>query len=111
VLEERTRLADLFARLDDLPSTGAHADSDGAAAADAPDEARRLRLPGYLTGFFGRDTELRALAAAVAAHRLVTLTGMGGSGKTRLAIEMAARLRGFDQIGFVALAECRALSR
>src|ERR1700735_2709730 len=40
----------------------------------------------------GRDSEVAELQAAVKAHRLVTLTGVGGVGKTRLALEVAARL-------------------
>jgi predicted ATPase/DNA-binding SARP family transcriptional activator len=47
-------------------------------------------LPVELSSFVGRETELRAVAALLAEHRLVTLTGVGGSGKTRLAIRVAA---------------------
>jgi predicted ATPase/DNA-binding SARP family transcriptional activator len=48
-------------------------------------------LPAQLTTFIGRRREIGELAAALADHRLVTLTGPGGVGKTRLAIETAAR--------------------
>src|SRR5271170_4242770 len=44
------------------------------------------------TSFVGRESEAGELQAAVKAHRLVTLTGVGGVGKTRLALEVAARL-------------------
>jgi predicted ATPase len=44
------------------------------------------------TSFIGRDAEVTEVQAAVKAHRLVTLTGVGGVGKTRLATEVAARL-------------------
>jgi predicted ATPase len=44
------------------------------------------------TSLIGRESELGEIAAAVKAHRLVTLTGVGGVGKTRLALEVAARL-------------------
>jgi predicted ATPase len=44
------------------------------------------------TSFIGRESELDEVQAAVKAHRLVTLTGVGGVGKTRLALEVAARL-------------------
>jgi predicted ATPase/class 3 adenylate cyclase len=44
------------------------------------------------TSFIGRESELDEVHAAVKAHRLVTLTGVGGVGKTRLALEVAARL-------------------
>jgi predicted ATPase len=44
------------------------------------------------TSFIGRESEVAELQAAVKAHRLMTLTGVGGVGKTRLALEVAARL-------------------
>jgi predicted ATPase/class 3 adenylate cyclase len=44
------------------------------------------------TSFIGRESAIDDVAAAVRAHRLVTLTGVGGVGKTRLALEVAARL-------------------
>ena len=54
-------------------------------------------LPAQLTTFVGREQELAALrnvlSASGSAVRLLTLTGPGGSGKTRLALEVAARLR------------------
>ncbi|MFI5047835.1 MAG: ATP-binding protein [Acidimicrobiia bacterium] len=58
-------------------------------------------LPGnltrQLTSFVGRDAELEALAELVRARTLVTLTGVGGVGKTRLALEVAAVMVGeFD---------------
>jgi len=43
------------------------------------------------TSFIGREPEVAELQAAVKAHRLLTLTGVGGVGKTRLAVEVAAR--------------------
>ncbi len=42
------------------------------------------------TSFIGRESEVAEVQAAVKAHRLVTLTGTGGVGKTRLATEVAA---------------------
>jgi predicted ATPase/class 3 adenylate cyclase len=44
------------------------------------------------TSFIGRASELDEVQAAVKAHRLVTLTGVGGVGKTRLAVEVGSRL-------------------
>ena len=49
-------------------------------------------LPGATTSFIGRESEAGEVQAAVKAHRLMTLTGVGGVGKTRLAVEVAARL-------------------
>ena len=60
-------------------------------AAAAPTLAGNL-LEG-LSSFVGRDLELEHLSEAVRSSRLVTLIGPGGVGKTRLATEMAARLR------------------
>ena len=44
------------------------------------------------TSFIGRESEVAEIQAALSAHRLVTLTGVGGVGKTRLATEVAALL-------------------
>ncbi|MFJ7987449.1 AfsR/SARP family transcriptional regulator [Streptomyces sp. NPDC096351] len=50
-------------------------------------------LPARLTSFIGREEELGALGADWAVRRLVTLTGPGGVGKTRLALEAAGAYR------------------
>jgi predicted ATPase/class 3 adenylate cyclase/DNA-binding CsgD family transcriptional regulator len=47
-------------------------------------------LPAQLTSFVGRQTEISRLRDALAGHRLVTLIGAGGVGKTRLAVQVAA---------------------
>jgi predicted ATPase/DNA-binding SARP family transcriptional activator len=60
------------------------------AAAAPPTSAGNLRA--RLSRFVGRDAELTQLRAAVRSSRLVTLTGPGGAGKTRLAVEAAAAL-------------------
>ncbi|HEY0496915.1 MAG TPA: BTAD domain-containing putative transcriptional regulator [Kutzneria sp.] len=52
----------------------------------------RSNLPARLTSFVGRDLELTQVTRALAGARLVTLTGTGGAGKTRLAVEAAERL-------------------
>src|SRR5271166_4596093 len=44
------------------------------------------------TSLIGRESEVTEIETAVKAHRLVTLTGVGGVGKTRLAVEVAGRL-------------------
>ena len=60
-------------------------------AVAAPVTAGNLRE--QLGRFVGRDAELAQLREAVRSSRLVTLTGPGGAGKTRLAVEAAAALR------------------
>jgi predicted ATPase/DNA-binding CsgD family transcriptional regulator len=51
------------------------------------------RVPVQLTSFVGRSRELAELEASLSGARLVTLVGPGGSGKTRLVLEFAARRR------------------
>ena len=63
-------------------------------------------LPIQLTSFLGRDAEVVEVRRAISQARLVTLTGPGGTGKTRLALEAAAAASGSipDGVWFVALA-------
>ncbi len=49
-------------------------------------------LPRLATSFVGRDAEVKELVELVATYELVTLTGVGGVGKTRLAVQAAAEL-------------------
>src|SRR5271169_2539551 len=49
-------------------------------------------LPAQVSSFVGREVELAAVRALVGGSRLVTLTGAGGAGKTRLALQVAAGL-------------------
>jgi predicted ATPase/DNA-binding CsgD family transcriptional regulator len=76
-----------------MPSTGARERSGG-------------HLPRQLTSFIGRERELRDLTDLLGRSRLLTLTGPGGSGKTRLALQLAKGVcDGFpDGVYFVALA-------
>ncbi|TDD24464.1 BTAD domain-containing putative transcriptional regulator [Nonomuraea diastatica] len=62
----------------------------------------RAPLPEPLTGLVGRDDAVAAVRELLAAHRLVTLTGAGGVGKTRLAVKVA-RDRHPEGIRFVEL--------
>jgi predicted ATPase len=55
-------------------------------------DASSGNLRAAATSLIGRESEAREVQAAVKAHRLVTLTGVGGVGKTRLALEVAAHL-------------------
>lgn len=57
-----------------------------------------LPLPVPLTRLIGRRRELSEVTDLVAAHRLVTLTGVGGCGKTRLAVAAAGRLTTGDTL-------------
>ena len=50
------------------------------------------RLPTQLTNFIGRQAEMRDIRIAVEGNRLVTLTGAGGAGKTRLAVQSAVEM-------------------
>ena len=62
------------------------------AAVRVPGATHRGNLPAPLTSFVGRDTEMTALRDLVIANRLVTVTGPGGTGKTRLALALAEML-------------------
>jgi predicted ATPase/class 3 adenylate cyclase len=53
-------------------------------------DAVRHNLPIHLTSFVGREHELAEIGAALSGTRLLTLTGAGGCGKTRLAAQIAA---------------------
>ena len=75
--------------------------------------ARLLHLPASLTRFYGRGEEITRLVTLLTdpGVRLVTLTGIGGTGKTRLALETARRMNSaseivsFDVVCFVSLSD------
>lgn len=61
-------------------------------ASSAKDEKLvQTNLPVQLTSFIGREREMQMVRQLISEHRLVSLIGAGGCGKTRLAIEVAAR--------------------
>ncbi len=57
-----------------------------------PESVAKKRLPLQLTSFVGRAAQMTEVRSLLARNRLVTLTGAGGVGKTRLAVEVADRL-------------------
>ncbi len=76
------------------------------AAEQAPSDLPASRLPRELTSFVGRERQIGTIARDLLATRLLTLTGPGGVGKTRLALEVAEQQRPSFQDGvhFVNLA-------
>ena len=71
-----------------------------------PKAGSSQNLPAQLTTFVGRQAEMDELRRIITDNRLVTLTGAGGVGKTRLAVEVAAQLVGefADGVWYVDLA-------
>jgi predicted ATPase/class 3 adenylate cyclase len=74
-------------RLHDLVIDGLPADFPPIRTLDVP-----TNIPARLTGFVGREQQLARIEKLLEDSRLLTLTGAGGCGKTRLAIEAATRL-------------------
>jgi predicted ATPase len=125
--DERARLAALADRVADeddddgdgdarspppAPRRPASAAEPGAAgmhlqATESQRPDRQELLPAYVARFFGREAEMAQVGHMLQAHRLITLLGPGGSGKTRLAAEVARRHRhAYAVVAFVSLAEC-----
>jgi predicted ATPase/class 3 adenylate cyclase/DNA-binding CsgD family transcriptional regulator len=71
-----------------------------------PKAAISQHLPAQLTSFVGRNTELSQVRELLSDNRLLTLTGAGGAGKTRLAVQLAGQLAGefSDGVWYVDLA-------
>jgi DNA-binding SARP family transcriptional activator len=105
---ESLRAYDAFRRLLDdeigvVPSPGLQALNDdivrqhpdvGWAGSPTKDLERAGNLPRQVTSFVGRETEIASLSELVGRSSLVTLTGVGGVGKTRLALQVAAEIIG-----------------
>jgi predicted ATPase/DNA-binding SARP family transcriptional activator len=87
-----------------LPAKEEGAEEAGFAAVVPP--RRRLNLPLARTSFIGREREALEVKRLLAMTRLLTLTGAGGSGKTRLALKVASDLAGAypDGVWLVGLA-------
>ncbi|MEW5357096.1 regulator [Streptomyces sp. 16-176A] len=80
---------------------------DSTPAEPSPGSGAAGNLPAELDAFVGRAAELDALARALGAARLVTVTGVGGVGKSRLAARAAARSAAPDGVWRVELAPLR----
>jgi predicted ATPase/DNA-binding winged helix-turn-helix (wHTH) protein len=65
----------------------------------SPTQALPGNLPSHLAALYGRDVDLAKLATLIAQHRLVSVVGPGGIGKTRLAQMVARERRGVDGDG------------
>ena len=63
-----------------------------ATAAAVPPSSRLTNLPEAVSELIGREAELEEVAALATEHRLVSLVGAGGIGKTRLGLEVARHL-------------------
>ncbi|GAA3649236.1 BTAD domain-containing putative transcriptional regulator [Lentzea roselyniae] len=72
-------------------------------------QAPHRGVPAQLTSFVGRDEDLRRVAKWLQENRLVTLIGPGGTGKTRLAVEVASREQG--EVAFVDLSATTDVAR
>jgi predicted ATPase/DNA-binding SARP family transcriptional activator len=59
---------------------------------ESPSTSRHVRLPAPATALVGRTRELAELVALADSHRLITLTGPGGTGKTRLSLSLASQI-------------------
>ncbi len=73
------------AKIDPGASGAAPRNADPGSAADAVEPALRTNLPAELPTLLGRDDDLAALGALIERHRLVSIVGAGGMGKSLLA--------------------------
>ena len=72
------------------PPRGAPGSPSGSKPRGSSPISRQGLIPTSLTSFIGRERELAELQQLLTTRRLLTLTGPGGSGKTRLALELVA---------------------
>jgi predicted ATPase len=108
IVDERRRLLALHEQLVERgASSGSAGELEGGSGDELASARAETRVPAYLDSFVGREWELQRCAEAVTAHRLVTVVGIGGCGKTRLAAEVARTIGAFEPVIFVALADCR----
>ncbi|MBA2277567.1 MAG: AAA family ATPase [Chloroflexia bacterium] len=104
---ERLEAAGL--RLVEGVGSGLAIGQDGALVTGRALKANRHNLPGQLSSFLGRETEVAEVRQILSTSRLVTLTGVGGVGKTRLALRLAEAMLASD-VDAVRLVELAALA-
>ena len=104
---ETTRLyneirAGLFGKAETIPQEERRPQESLFSTANQP----KHNLPVQLTRFIGREKEVNEVQSLLEAHRLVTLTGSGGVGKTRLSVQVGEQVVGrfADGVWFVELA-------
>jgi predicted ATPase/DNA-binding CsgD family transcriptional regulator len=110
----RTRMPDRarqaltkLAAADSVQDSTAPANTTGPADSTAPAQPPEQRLPVAQSSFIGRERELAELVALLHGSRLLTLTGPGGAGKTRLAVEALTRSAPAVPVAFVPLEAVR----
>jgi predicted ATPase/DNA-binding CsgD family transcriptional regulator/DNA-binding XRE family transcriptional regulator len=112
-LEDTQRAALLAAARQQTPAERMPEPAPAAPSADRPDRpgrsSARATLPRPLTSFVGRERELGDVRRLLGTTRLLTLTGTGGVGKTRLAVALACAL-GADKETAVAFVELAPLA-
>jgi predicted ATPase len=105
---ERLRVLAAAAQRGDLAHTWTPSSESDPVPRPARRTGPRASLPVPMTPLLGRDALLAVLTSRLATHRLVTLTGPGGAGKTRLAVAAAG---GFGGAWFVDLSEVESPAR
>jgi predicted ATPase/DNA-binding CsgD family transcriptional regulator len=101
------RAASAVAALEAEAAAAQVAAASGCGPAELTDAQQHGRMPVAQSSFVGREPELTELAELVRRSRLLTLTGPGGAGKTRLAIELVRRSFGDNDVVFVPLESVR----
>ncbi|HEY1867694.1 MAG TPA: LuxR C-terminal-related transcriptional regulator, partial [Candidatus Cybelea sp.] len=102
-----THIAHVLDKLDAHTRTGAISEArrrgllaaTPASASVHPAERSRHNLPSFTTSLLGREADLTHVRRLLERHHLITLTGAGGVGKTRLAVEAGSKLIDFWQNG------------